>query len=527
MERVTSLVFALVLLAGAFGPLTAQDALPPGIEVKGIWRFNSCGFAGAVHFTCKNRTAQTIHLLPVARVQPKKDLKFEVEDAKRWASIRATSYSCAPGAEISFHTHFLLASNYFHELQLAFCDIEPPADAIVPGTVFETQTLAGSNCVIVPVSSATIEAVPWSRIPPTLGPTQTEWFETVQKLQGLEVLRHWVEKRLKNGETTLDEAVRIFGDPMDKEASNGISNLDRPDRDKLISLQFPIPNYHLYTHLVLHFDPDSKKLIETEVSYAICGFCPHVYAFDGNWRLEGKMLAGCIGSENSGTDTLLLPRLRAENGALRIKVANLAPEIEFVRDLKLASIPLQAGEELDTDSEGNPVVWTPTQEFAATWENGAVMAPAAGSQVLVLEVKNSAEFETAMRRVFLDGQEESRETNLSIHFDNRTVTQVRPVGTKLLRRVVVEIPPGATQARIVAEGDFWSMRRFWTGAKGNPERTTAWSTSSPQGSITLHPMEEQVLEFPAPAELLPAGWRWAYALRMSGYYDFVPEIPTQ
>jgi len=317
----------------------------------------------------------------------------------------------------------------------------------------------------------------------------------------------------------LDEAVRIFGDPLDKVTFT----LDRPDRDNVISLQFPIPNYHLYTHLVLHFDRETKKLIQTEVSFAICGFCPHVYALDGNWRLEGKMLAGCVGSDNSGTDTLLLPRLRAENGTLRVKVANLAPEVEHLRDLTLGSVPLQAGEELDIDSEGNPAVWTPAQEFAATWENGAVIAPAAGSQVLVLEVKNSAEFETAMRRAFLDGHPESRETNLSIHFDNGSVTRVRPVGTKLLRRVVVEIPPGATQARIVAEGDFWSMRRFWTGMKGNPERTIEWNASSPEGSMTLHPMEEQILKFTAPVKPLPAGWRWGYCLRMSGYYDFIRE----
>jgi len=160
MERVTSLVFALVFLAGTFGPVKAQDALPPGIEVKGVWRFNSLGFAQSVRFTCQNRTARTIHLLPVGRVQPKEDLRFEVKEAERWASIRATTFTCAPGAEISFNAHLLMVSSYFQELQLAFCEVEPPAEAMVPGTVFETRTLAGSNCVIVPVSSATIEAVP-------------------------------------------------------------------------------------------------------------------------------------------------------------------------------------------------------------------------------------------------------------------------------------------------------------------------------------------------------------------------------
>src|SRR5262249_28951447 len=153
--------------------------------------------------------------------------------------------------------------------------------------------------------------------------------------------------------------------------------------------------------IVLDFDTKTDRLLRKgtkEVSGGICGFCPHVFAADAHgWRLEGKLLAGCVGEAAEGTDTLLLPRATAAGGVVRVRLCNLAQEIEYLDEARLGAVRLARDEELDVGNDGRPFVWLPSRELRT---EGAVPAeirlPAnAPNRVLVLEVRNTSAFEAS------------------------------------------------------------------------------------------------------------------------------------
>ncbi len=109
--------------------------------------------------------------------------------------------------------------------------------------------------------------------------------------------------------------------------------------------------------VVFDFDPETGILQDWQISDWICGYCPHVLASDGEWRLEGKMLAGRVGATREGPDTLLLPRLVPRGQALRIRLANWAPEMEYIDQVQLGVVPCDWGWDVDMDCEGEPYVW--------------------------------------------------------------------------------------------------------------------------------------------------------------------------
>src|SRR5262249_26078431 len=138
----------------------------------------------------------------------------------------------------------------------------------------------------------------------------------------LERFERWMAKNVVRGRTTEREIVAHFGKTF--------SNLDRPKRDDIRTI-----TYDLYGDwfdggcVAFDFDSRSGILQDWHISCWICGFCPHILANDGRWRLEGKMLANRIGVDREGPDTLLLPRLVPQNQRLTIRLANWAPETEY------------------------------------------------------------------------------------------------------------------------------------------------------------------------------------------------------
>lgn len=235
----------------------------------------------------------------------------------------------------------------------------------------------------------------------------------------------WLTKNLPKGKATQQDVAAALGRPekgVNEWVETSRLNLDRPQRDNVELWQYTlVEDSATGTYLVMHFDRGSHTLTDWEFSSWICGFCPHVFAFDGRWRLEGKMLAGCVGAERAGTDTLLLPRLQPRDGRLRVRLSNLAPETDHVSHAQLAAVPLAEGEELDITHAGNPTVWHAQQElpvdFSQTAEVALPVNPNSGSDVLVLEVRNTRAFETEMRGVFLDGKKETAQTTLEVSFD--------------------------------------------------------------------------------------------------------------
>lgn len=268
---------------------------------------------------------------------------------------------------------------------------------------------------------------------------------------------------------------------------------------------------------MVNFDPETQLLVNFGIGRSICGFCPHILAHDGaKWRLEGKMLAGCVGADRPGRDLLVLPRLTSENGIARVQLANWAPEIEHLRDPQLLAVSLRVGEELDVDREGNPVVWTPLREGALP------NLDLAGGDLLVLELTNTSELENYLRGVFLDDQPEDRSTNLTVDFGTAGSVAIEAVGTKFLRRVVVQIPEGATSAKLGGEEPFWFNRRAWIGNQASIEGRSAWAspTNFESGEFRLNPTETAELRFP-----IELSGSLRFALSLSGFYTF--EIPSE
>ena len=340
----------------------------------------------------------------------------------------------------------------------------------------------------------------------------------------------WLAENLTRGESTKKEVLAIFGEPG-RSGTRLPSHLDRPERDDVAVYQ-----YYLWHHdganwgcLVIHFDSKTDVLLDWEISHSICGYCPHVFAFDEQWRLEGKMLAGSVGKQKTGVDTLLLPRLTVRGNSLFVKLSNLAPEVDHVTEASLAAVFLNKGEELDISAAGNLVVWRPQRQLPVEFPpaaNGASAItvdfdPKTGSDVIVLEVRNTFAFETAMRRLFLEGKKEVLKTTLTLDFGWNRLVEIQPVGTKFLRRIVVAVPERTTGVTLRAEGDFWYTRRLWLGTDGSYEHVTAWQEPMDARPISLLPMEDTVLAFHGHRDTEDSTKRMGYALRIRGYYDFV------
>jgi hypothetical protein len=332
----------------------------------------------------------------------------------------------------------------------------------------------------------------------------------------------WYQANFKPGKTYQAEVIAVLGrryKDLDRPARDGIRTIEYHLADLGISVPVPGLNRTSTQWLVLDFDTRTNRLIKKgtrEISGPICGFCPHVFALDAvGWRLEGKLLAGCVGASAEGTDTLLLPRATSREGTVRVRLANLAPEIEYLHDALLGAVRLEAGEELDLADDGRPFVWTSERELRDA--PAVVRVPGSGAgRVLVLEVRNTSAFEVAIRAHLLDGGPSVAAT-LTVTFDDGTTQTVRPVGTKFLRRVVVPVPAGAGYASLEMPGSYWLVRRAWTGSGRCAEEEALWRRPSADvDRWQLGPDEAVNLTFPA-----PEGGRWGYVLRLAGYYEFL------
>ncbi len=343
----------------------------------------------------------------------------------------------------------------------------------------------------------------------------------------------WLRTALVPGRTTRDDVIGMFG--------RGYLDLDRPVRDGVTSIEYDLRKLGTRgrgRYLVFDFDRGRRMLRYYDPSHLeICGFCPHVFADDGHWRLEGKALAGCVGAAREGTDTLLLPRLAVRDGRLLVRLVNLAPEVEYLDHAALGCVALAPGEELDTDRTGLPFVWSPTRELPQPPLGQAVPLGAPGvGRVLVLELRNTAAFEAVTRAHLLEGAPEPR-ASLQAEFDDGSAQVVRPVGTKFLRRVVLPTPPQARAVRLGCAGALWQVPRLWVGRGHDAAAVAVWltaeSASGPAGSVVellreqdgrrlrLGPTQSAELIFRAPAAE-GGRKRWGYVLRVSGYYDFLP-----
>ncbi len=350
------------------------------------------------------------------------------------------------------------------------------------------------------------------------------------------LLKEWLSQVLVKGSTTRDDVVTLLGPRL--------QDLDRPDRDAVVTQQYYMGTHTAFTALVFDFDARTGILLDWSTSQGICGLCPHVFADDGQWRLEGKLLAGCIGSDHEGTDTLLLPRLVEREGRAHVKVSNLAPEIEFLDQVQLGSVRLEENEELDVGHDGRPYAWCAPRELVATFEpvdgqfaECAINLPhSLENNVIVLEARNTSEFETAMREFVFGKRPRPESTDMHIEFDGGTSVRIAPVGTKFLRRSVIPVPPGSDHLRLQVRPEMWLVRRMWIGTGRSVAAATDWQTpitavgpvptaltliSTPDHQrLVLEPQEEVEVGFLAPgANSKPA--RLGYILRITGYYDFL------
>jgi hypothetical protein len=353
----------------------------------------------------------------------------------------------------------------------------------------------------------------------------------------------WLGSVLTKGKSRREDVIRIFG--------THFKDLDRPERDKLLTLQYEIylpGSWGHEVYLVFHFDAVRGTLTLTEWSrsFAICGFCPHVFAWAGWWRLEGKMLAGCVGRRSEGIDTLLLPRLRTCDGRLRLKLANLAPEVEHIDQVEAGCFPLREGEEADVAWDGTPIAWRASRSLQAPMRSthsaeegfSLDLDPEATRQVVVLEAFNTSRFEQVMREALRQGREKEVAAGLSVRFDQGTAIEVQPVGTKFLRRIAIRVPPRSRSVRLSAPADLWFIRRVWTGSGREVEKTIRWhSPTTVKGPVPdarrllshadkqylrLAPGQEAEVMF-SPEPRTEVG-RWGFALRMRGFYEFLPGV---
>lgn len=349
-----------------------------------------------------------------------------------------------------------------------------------------------------------------------------------------DAIHEWMEKHTAIGVMTGRQLCVLFGAES--------MNLDRPERDQIETIQFEIGGDKAnLVYIVCDLDPATQTLLRWQISRAICGFCPHVLAHDGRWRLEGKMLAGRVGAHRAGVDTLVLPRLTAGRDGLAIQIANWAPEIEHIDEVRLGTVALERDEALDVDFDGTPFVWTARREVpVAAPRSGAgpiviECNQTVGENLIVLEVRNTAEFESAMRSYYLAGGPLPQGMALDLVPNTGERLALAPVGTKFFRRIVVPFRDDVSRVTIDVANPLWFVRRMWIGS-GRLADDVHWQAAShvsradgslrqtrPQWNgeaIELQPGDEMTLTFPTPTS--PSGSsRPAYLLRMHGYYEFL------
>jgi hypothetical protein len=370
-----------------------------------------------------------------------------------------------------------------------------------------------------------------------LKPILDELRTAAEVSETLERFEKWMAKNVVRGQTTAADIFASFGKDN--------RDLDRPTRDGIRTI-----SYFLYGdaynggNVVFEFDFRTGILRDWQTSSWVCGYCPHILANDGRWRLEGKMLAGRIGAHREGPDTLLLLRLVPQNERLHVRVANWAPEMEYLDHLQLGVVPCEPGCEVDTDAQGQPYVWkelrplnigSPSLEGDRDGWMVSVGKPMVG-RVIVIEARNTGDFEKAMRKAVLRPGTPWPPAELTLRFDNGIGRKLLPVGTKFLRRIVVPIPSEAHTLRINALSKMWFVPRTWLG-QGQVAKHVAWlSATDARGlgadtlgllrnrdahRLTLAPMQEVDLSFIAPRQA-SKGQPCRFVLRMWGYYELLP-----
>jgi hypothetical protein len=364
--------------------------------------------------------------------------------------------------------------------------------------------------------------------------------------------RTWLGANLIPGKTTLHDVKSIFGPAY--------LDLDRPERDDVLTIQYPVGDM-AGRKLVLDFcerpqaertvvyptatSVDSKLLTNFEFNYWICGYCPHVLIDDGQWRLEGKMLPGAIGVAREQADVLVLPRAKVRAGAVHIKLANWAPETEYLDHASLGVCEAADGEELDFDVQQTAYLWrskkridiSPPQirEGKDCWRLDA--AARKDTSFLALELRNTETFQEQTRR-FHTGEGPSIDAALQVC--GGSDSRIAPVGTKLFRRVIVPVAKDAPDIELTAPAGMWWIRRAWfangrvaqlkwlapTRADGATESLSAIKFRD--GSrLRLQQNEETALTFIVPASITDRTGSLRFALQLSGYYEFAPESLKQ
>jgi hypothetical protein len=246
------------------------------------------------------------------------------------------------------------------------------------------------------------------------------------------------------------------------------------------------------------------------------------------------MLAGAIGPRRERSDTLALPRAQVVRGRVGVKLANWAPEIEHLDKLELGFVEAQPGEQLDCDANGTAYLWRESQVLPSPsprTETGRdhwsmKFAPVPDPSVLVLELRNTEQFQDLAKRCYARDEEPSA----TLHVEGATRGEIGPIGTKFFRRVVVPLPANASEIRLHCPAGLWWVRRGWLGS-GHPA-SMKWVSPFPncEGAAALQardgdrlrlgPGEEVESTFALP-EQASEDRNIRLALRLFGYYEFV------
>lgn len=279
-----------------------------------------------------------------------------------------------------------------------------------------------------------------------------------------ELFEAWLKKKFQSRAVTFAEVCELLGKP--------IVNLDRPKTENQISYQWSIHHHTdremqldvndfwmLYMDFSIPADPNKATLIDLNavgVSVAICGFCPHILVPSTDpsvsWHLEGKMLAGRIGQNNSGQDLLVLPRFL--NQSQMVIISNPAPEIEYLNSVNLGRVIVDHDQQIDVGIDHK----------VYSWKDKGKIKPecpiSEGSNLLILSLRNTSSFERSMRKSVSKGNFTPLEnSDLICQFDTGEIHKISPVGTKLLRRVVIPIPRLATSFDIT-NNPYWYIARI-------------------------------------------------------------------
>jgi hypothetical protein len=363
--------------------------------------------------------------------------------------------------------------------------------------------------------------------------------------------RAWLHDNLTPGQTTLADVERIFG--------NSYLDLDRPDRDNVVTVQYSLDEVH-GKKLVLDFSreksprtpifgepflapgsstPHNSLVLEKppEIQLWICGYCPHVLVNSNGWHLDGKMLAGAIGASRERSDTLPLPRAKIDQGAIKVKLANWAPEIEYLEQMELGFIEAQSDEQMDCDANGGTLLWCEEQALTCAkpettdgrdrWR----MTPDCARRrptVLVLELRNTEQFQKFASECYRRGEAPIAD----LHVDGARPLAISPIGTKFFRRVVVPLEGDLSEVRLSSPTGLWWVRRAWLGqgrkvspkwmSPSQKDAAAALLRSRDGNRLRLDPNEEAEFTFPLSGEN-GCSSNLRFALRVTGYYEFIPE----